>query len=118
MNKNNLTIFHNPSCSKSRETMEILESSGTAPEIVEYLNTPPTREQLAEVLQKLGIPARELVRTGEKTWLDLGLDLDDMSDESIIDTICNHPVLLQRPIIVCGNQAVIGRPPTRVLEIL
>ncbi len=118
MNDAKLTIYHNPGCSKSRETLEILTNKGRAPEIVEYLTEPPTREILEEIITLLNIPPSELVRTGEQAYKDAGFNLYSMSDGDIIDALCTYPSLIQRPIVVSGNKAIIGRPPSRVLDII
>ena len=113
-----LVIYHNPRCSKSRETLQILQDNNLAPAVVEYLKQPPSRQELAAIIDKLGVPARELVRTTEAAYKEAQLDADSLSDDEIIDAICKHPSLLQRPIVVAGNRAVIGRPPVKVLEII
>ncbi|MEM7562036.1 MAG: arsenate reductase (glutaredoxin) [Pseudomonadota bacterium] len=111
-------IYHNPLCSKSRETLDLLKQHDADPEIVEYLEDPPTPEELRSIVKMLGISARDLLRTTESVYEDAGLDDDTLDDEEIIDTICEFPALLQRPIVVVGNKAVIGRPPSKVLDII
>ena len=118
MSEDKLTIYHNPMCSKSRETLEILNAQKKSPEIIEYLNDTPDSHTLKRIISKLGIPAADLVRTGEQAYQDAGLDIKTMNEDDIIEAICAHPSLLQRPIVVSGNRAVIGRPPTKVLEII
>lgn len=118
MSQDKLVIYHNPSCSKSRETMQILENNNISPEIIEYLNEPPSEQELTRIIGMLGIGARDLLRTSEQAYQDAGLDDESLSDEEIITAICNYPSLLQRPIVVVGNKAVIGRPPVRVLDII
>lgn len=118
MNDAKLTIYHNPACSKSRETLEILTNNDRTPEIVEYLTEPPTREVLEELITLLNIPPSELVRTGEQVYQEAGINLQSMSDADIIDVLCTYPSLLQRPIVVSDNKAIIGRPPSRVLDII
>ena len=118
MSEEKLTIYHNPMCSKSRETLEILNEQNKSPAIVEYLNETPDRQTLKDIIAKLGIPAADLVRTGEQAYQDAGLDIGTMSEDDIIEAICIHPSLLQRPIVVSGNRAVIGRPPIKVLDII
>jgi len=113
-----LVIYHNPSCSKSRETLQILENHDLSPTIVEYLDNPPTRQELKKIIEMLGISARDLLRTTEQIYEDAKLDSRALSEDEIITAICQHPALLQRPIVVSGNRAVIGRPPTRVLDII
>jgi arsenate reductase len=113
-----LVIYHNPSCSKSRETLQILENSNLSPTIVEYLENPPTRQELKKIIEMLGISARDLLRTTEQIYADAKLDREALSEDEIIASICQYPALLQRPIVVSGDRAVIGRPPARVLEII
>ena len=113
-----VTIYHNPRCSKSRQTLALLESRGLAPRVVEYLRNPPDRATLAALLCKLGMPARELVRRSEPEFAILGLDAPGVSDEELLDALATHPKLIERPIVVVGRQARIGRPPEAVLEIL
>lgn len=113
-----VTIYHNPRCSKSRQTLALLEARGIEPRIVEYLKNPPDRATLAALLRKLGIPARELVRHGEPEFTQLGLDAAEASEDQLLDAMATHPKLIQRPIVVAGRQARIGRPPEAVLEIL
>lgn len=110
-------IYHNPRCSKSRAALELLRDRGVEPEIVEYLRDPPTSAGLKPLLRKLGLAARELVRTGESEFKTLGVDLDSASDEEIVDLLAEHPKLLQRPIVETDAGARIGRPPERVLEL-
>ena len=111
-------IYHNPGCSKSRETLQILEDNNTSPEIIEYLENPPGADELRHIIALLGIPAREILRTGEDAYQAAGLDADNLDEDKVIRAICEYPVLLQRPIVISGDRAVIGRPPSRVLEIL
>ncbi|MCP4392023.1 MAG: arsenate reductase (glutaredoxin) [Gammaproteobacteria bacterium] len=118
MSQEKLVIYHNPSCSKSRETLQILEHNNISPNIIEYLDEPPDAQELTRIIGMLGIGARDLLRTTEQAYKDAELDDDSLSDEKIIEAICEYPALLQRPIVVVGNKAVIGRPPTRVLDII
>jgi arsenate reductase (glutaredoxin) len=113
-----VTIYHNPRCSKSRQTLALLEAHGVTPRVVEYLKTPPDRATIAALLRKLGITARELVRSKEPEFAALGLDGPDVSDDALLDAMATHPKLIERPIVVVGRQARIGRPPEAVLEIL
>lgn len=117
MSNPKLTIYHNPSCSKSRETMSLLEQNNQTVEVIEYLNELPDKQSLKNIIAKLGIPARELIRTTEPAYSEAGLDIHSMNEDDIIDAISNHPSLLQRPIVVCGDRAIIGRPPNKVLEL-
>ena len=118
MNDEKLTIYHNPKCSKSRETLSILEENNKTPVIIEYLKQPPSCETLSNIVTKLNISPKELVRTADQAYKDTGLDIDSMTDSEVIEAICNHPEILQRPIVVCGDKAVIGRPPGNVLDII
>ena len=111
-------MYHNPRCSKSRETLQILNDHEIEPEIVDYLDEPPSTEELKRIIGLLGVSARDLLRTTEQVYKDADLDDDSLSDDEIIDAICEYPALLQRPIVIYGDRAVIGRPPSRVLEII
>ena len=113
-----LTLYHNPCCSKSRGALELLEARGLTPEVVRYLETPPDAATLKALLGKLGIGARQLLRSGEDEFKTLGLADPALSDDQLIDAMARHPKLIERPILVAGNKAVIGRPPEKVLEIL
>ncbi|WP_308366711.1 MULTISPECIES: arsenate reductase (glutaredoxin) [unclassified Microbulbifer] len=112
------TIYHNPRCSKSRQTLQLLQDKGIDPEVVLYLETPPDRKTLAVLLQKLGIPARDLLRTGEDEYKALQLKDPGLGEEQLLDAMTQHPKLIQRPIVVKGDKAVLGRPPENVLELL
>ena len=118
MSQEKPVIYHNPRCSKSRETLQILRDKNADPEIIEYLEQPPTVAELAAIIARLGVGARDLLRTTEKIYQDAGLDDDSLTEDEIIEAICEHPALLQRPIVVAGDKAIIGRPPARVLEII
>lgn len=113
-----MTIYHNPRCSKSRQTLQLLEDAGQDVTIIEYLRTPPDAKTLKSVLQQLGISARDLLRTGEDEYKMLGLDDTSLSEDAIIHFMLEHPKLIERPIVVAGNKAVIGRPPEKVLQLL
>ncbi len=110
-------IYHNPRCSKSRQALEILRGRGVEPQIIEYLKSPPDAQTLRDLLKKLNLRARDIVRDGEEEFAKLGLS-DDAGDEAWIAAIVKHPVLLQRPIVVRGGRAVVGRPPEKVKELL
>ena len=112
-----VVLLHNPRCSKSRATLALLEERGIAPRVVEYLVHPLDREALHELVAKLGRPPQEWVRTVEDAYKETGLDADS-SDAEVIAAMVAHPILMQRPIVVKGARAAIGRPPERVLEIL
>lgn len=113
-----VTIFHNPRCSKSRQTLALLEEHGVEPAIVKYLETPPSADELKAVLRKLGISARELLRTKEAEYKEAGLDNQDLSEDDVIAKMIEFPKLIERPIVIKGDAARIGRPPESVLEIL
>ena len=113
-----LTLYHNPRCSKSRGALELLEARGLAPNIIRYLENPPSAAELRELLAKLGFAPRELLRTGEDEYKELNLADADLSDEQLIAAMVTHPKLIERPILIAGDRAVIGRPPEKVLELL
>ncbi|MFV3330217.1 arsenate reductase (glutaredoxin) [Pseudomonas sp. NY15437] len=113
-----ISIFHNPRCSKSRSALELLEARGIQPEIVRYLETPPSAAELKALLGKLGIGVRQLLRTGEDEYKELDLANPALSDDQLIDAMARHPKLIERPIVIVGDKAVVGRPPENVLEIL
>jgi arsenate reductase len=112
------TIYHNPRCSKSRQTLELLHERKLDTNIVEYLNTPPSREELERLLTMLGLEPRQLMRTGESEYTELGLDDESLSREALIEAMVAHPKLIERPIVVHNGKAALGRPPEKVLEIL
>lgn len=111
-------LYHNPRCSKSRETLTLLRERGIEPRIIAYLEDPPSVEVLRSLVGMLGIPARELLRTGEPEYAGLGLSDPDKSDDELIVAIHAHPRLLQRPIFVHRGRAVFGRPPELVLSLI
>jgi len=113
-----LTLYHNPRCSKSRGALELLQARGLSPTILLYLETPPDAAQLRELLTKLGIGARQLLRTGEDDYKALNLGDKSLSDDELIAAMAAHPKLIERPILIAGDKAAIGRPPENVLEIL
>lgn len=113
-----LTLYHNPRCSKSRGALEILEARGLTPTVVRYLETPPDAATLKALLDKLGMGARQLLRSGEDEYKDLNLADPALSEAQLIEAMVKHPKLIERPILVAGDKAVIGRPPEKVLEIL
>ena len=113
-----LEIFHNPRCSKSRAALAIIEAAGVEFDVVRYLDDPPTAERLAELLDALGMKPRELMRRKEAVYRELGLDDEGLADKALIDAMAAHPILIERPIVVNGNRARLGRPPEAVLEIL
>lgn len=113
-----MTLYHNPRCSKSRGALELLEARGLQPQVVRYLETPLTAAELRALLAKLGYGARQLLRSGEEEYKSLGLADPALDDEALIAAMVAHPRLIERPILVVGARAVVGRPPERVLELL
>ena len=111
-------IYHNPRCSKSRQTLALLQENGIEPQIVEYLQSPPDATTLTHILQQLGISAGELIRTGEDDYKAAGDRLTSLSEADLIAWMVNHPKVIQRPIVVTDKGARIGRPPEAVLEII
>ncbi|MHB9118298.1 MAG: arsenate reductase (glutaredoxin) [Burkholderiales bacterium] len=112
-----LRIYHNPRCSKSRSACALIAENGIDAEVVEYLHTPPSKEELRALLKKLGMKPVELVRQGEAEFKEhyAGREL---SGEEWLDAMVAYPILIERPIVVCGDRAVVARPPERVLELL
>lgn len=115
---NNVVIYHNPRCSKSRQTLALLQERGIEPEQVLYLETPPAPTELRRLLKRLNMSARSLLRKGEAEFRELNLSDNALSDNQLIDAMSAHPRLIERPIVVVGDKAVIGRPPEKVLELI
>ena len=113
-----LKIFHNPRCSKSRATLQLLRDNGHDPELILYLESPPDAQQLTNILERLGIGPRELMRKGEADYGEQGLANPDLSDQQLISAMVASPKLIERPIVLSGDKAAIGRPPESVLAIL
>ena len=113
-----ITIYHNPKCSKSRQTLELLVKQGIKPVINEYLKIPPTAEKIKEILKKLGYAPRDLMRKKETTYTLHNLDDPSLSGDDLIEFMIKYPVLIERPIVLANEKAAIGRPPEQVLEIL
>ncbi len=111
-------IWHNPRCSKSRQTLELLRSRGVEPEIVEYLKAPPDAATIKATLKKLGLKPRDLLRTTEVAYKERGLADGSLSDDRIVEAMAADPVLIERPVVIAGGRAAIGRPPEAVLDIL
>lgn len=111
-------IYHNPRCSKSRQTLQLLNNQGIEPEIVEYLKTPPDRATLERILDMLGLEPRDLMRKKEKEYKENNLADPDLSREQLIDAMIAHPKLIERPIVIKNGKAALGRPPEKVLEII
>ena len=113
-----ITLYHNPRCSKSRQTLQLLQGHGQEPEIRLYLETPPSREELRTLLDQLNIGPRQLLRTGEQEYKDNNLKDPTLSDDALIKAMVEFPRLIERPIAIRGDQARIGRPPENVLDLL
>lgn len=113
-----ITIYHNPRCAKSRAALALLRSHGVEPRVVEYLKTPPSARELARILKLLGIEARALLRTKEPIYRQAGLARADLKPAALIDAMVRHPVLIERPLIVAGERAVVARPPEKALTLL
>lgn len=111
-------IYHNPRCSKSRQTLALLEENGIQADVILYLEDTPDAQSLAQILKKLGIPARDLLRSGEEAYQALNLADTTLSEQQLIEAMVKQPRLIERPIVVKGDQAVIGRPPESVLTLL
>lgn len=112
-----VTLYYNPGCSKCRAARTLLEERGVPLCIVEYLKQPPTRTELAELRRKLGLPAERWIRKGEAAFAAAGLG-PESPEEALLDAMAAHPILIERPIAVCGERAIVGRPAERVLELL
>jgi len=111
-------IYHNPRCSKSRQTLELLSGQGLDTEVIEYLKTPPDAADLERILVLLGLEPRQLMRTNEAEYTELKLDDTSLSRQQLIATMVEHPKLIQRPIVLSNGKAALGRPPESVLEII
>ena len=113
-----VTIYHNPHCSKSRQTLALLEENGVTPDIVEYLNTPPSASELGTILDKLGMEPRALMRKKEEPYKALNLADESLGRDALIKAMVDNPILIERPVVVNGGKYALGRPPENVLEIL
>ncbi len=113
-----IQILHNPRCSKSRQTLALLEEKGIEPEIIKYLDTPPSAAELKTILQKLGMSARDLLRKGEDDYKALNLQEPGLSEDALIEAMVKHPKLIERPIVIKNDEARLGRPPESVLDII
>lgn len=113
-----VTIYHNPRCSKSRQTLELLQSRGIEPEIIEYLKTPPSKSRLKEILKLLGMEPRDLMRKNEDEYKKAKLDNTKLGKDDLIAAMVKYPILIERPIVLANGKAAVGRPPEKVLEIL
>jgi arsenate reductase len=113
-----VTIYHNPKCSKSRETLELLKDNGHEPTVVLYLEQTPTKQEMKEILKALDASPRDIIRTGEREYNELNLGDESLTDDELIAAMVESPILIQRPIVTFGGKARIGRPPVSVLELL
>jgi len=113
-----IQIFHNPRCSKSRQTLALIEEKGIQPEVILYLENTPSADQLNSILSKLNITARQLLRKGEQDYKDNNLSDPTLSEQDLIEKMTQFPKLIERPIVIKNNQAVLGRPPENVLDLL
>lgn len=113
----NLTIWHNPRCSKSRQTLQLLRDRGYEPDEIDYQKNPPSVEEIASVLQKLGLTANDLIRKGQDIYTELDL-ASETNEDKLIEAMFLHPVLIERPVVINGDKASLGRPPEAVLTIL
>lgn len=111
-------IYHNPRCGKSRQTLQLLQQQGIEPEIIEYLKTPPSAQQLDDILQQLDMEPRELMRKKEADYKANGLDDASLDRQALITAMINNPILIERPIVIANGKAALGRPPEAVLAIL
>jgi arsenate reductase len=112
------TIYHNPACGTSRNTLAMIRATGTEPTIIEYLKTPPTREELRALVQRMGIPLRDLLRQKGTPYAELGLGKPELSDDALLDAIEAHPILINRPIVVTDKGARLCRPSELVIDLL
>ncbi len=113
-----IKIYHNPKCSNSRQALALLREHGHEPEVILYLDTPPTRQELQDIMQATGVSARAMMRSKEVIYGELGLDNPDLTEDALIDAMLAHPVLINRPIVVTPKGTRVWRPPKLVLEIL
>lgn len=113
-----VTIYHNPACGTSRNTLAMIRASGVEPEVIEYLKNPPDRARLASLIETMGVTAREILREKGTPYLELGLDDSSLSEDALIDAMLQHPILINRPIVVTSKGAKLCRPSELVLTIL
>ncbi len=118
VHKNAVTIYHNPRCSKSRQTLALIENAGIEPEIIYYLDNPPSDVKLQQLLDLLGMTARQLMRKGESVYKSLNLKDEGLSEAELISAMRIQPILIERPIVECANGACIGRPPESVMGLI
>ncbi len=113
-----VTIYHNPRCSKSRQALQLLRERGVEPVIVEYLKTPPGAREIDGLLQKLGMEPRALMRAKEAAYREAGMADESLSRRALLDLMAQNPIVIERPIVVSGDRAALGRPPENVLTVL
>lgn len=113
-----VTIYHNPRCTKSRQTLQLLQDRGIEPNVIEYLKNPPTPQELADILDKLSMAPRALMRKQEAEYKANGLDDPALNNQALIDGMVANPILIERPIVIANGKAAVGRPPENVLAIL
>ncbi|MEP3427236.1 MAG: arsenate reductase (glutaredoxin) [Roseibium sp.] len=113
-----ITIYHNPKCGTSRNTLEMIRKSGVQPTVIEYLKTPPSREELVDLIKRMGIPARDILRQKGTPYDELGLGDDKWSGDQLIDFMMDHPILINRPIVVSDRGVRLCRPSEKVLDLL
>ena len=113
-----IKIYHNPRCSKSRQTLELIRQQGIEPEVVEYLKTPPSKSELVDILSRLNMEPRQLMRTREVEYKENNLDSTELSNDQLIDAMVKNPKLIERPIVINLQKAALGRPPENVMDIL
>lgn len=118
MNRDTVTIWHNPRCSKSRTTLALLRERGLEPSIVEYLKNPPAADEIERALGLLDMAPREFMRRNEAPYRELNLDDESLGERELVEAMVAHPVLIQRPVVIRGNRAAVGRPPENVLALL
>ena len=113
-----IKIYHNPRCSKSRQTLQLLEENGVQPDVIEYLKNSPSKDELLSVLDLLGLSPRDLMRKSEAIYKELNLKDDGLSNDQLVNAMLENPILIERPIVLANGKAAIGRPPESVLDIL
>ncbi len=113
-----MKILHNPRCSKSRATLQLLQDRGLDPEVIDYRKQPPSAAELGRIARQLGVEPRQMMRSGEPVYAELNLDDSRLSDDQLLQAMSDNPILIQRPIVLANGKAAIGRPPEAVLDIL
>lgn len=113
-----VTIYHNPACGTSRNTLALIRATGTEPKVVEYLTSPPSRDELKSLIERMGVPVRDIIRQKGTPYAELGLDGPSLTDDQLLDAMVAHPILINRPIVVTPKGVRLARPSEVVLEIL